>query len=206
MEIIVYSAKGEEKDKIQLPDYFGAEVSVALLHEVTTAYLNNLRAGTHKTKTRGEVSFSGAKPWKQKGTGNARAGQKNSPLWRKGGIIFGPRPRDYYTKISKQKKRRSLNMAFSAQLKNGNIIVIDSVKISEVKTKKVTELIKNLKAGGKKVVFAVPSDAGFKVAARNIKNVVVENIKNINAYQVLWADRLVITPEAIDLIKERQSA
>jgi large subunit ribosomal protein L4 len=206
METTVYDAKGDEKGKIELPDFFFTEVSVALLHEVTTAYLNNLRSGTHKTKTRGEVSFSGAKPWKQKGTGNARAGQKNSPLWRKGGIIFGPQPRDYYTKISKQKKRLSLNMAFSVQFKNGNIIVVDSVKISEIKTKRVAELIKNLKIESKKIVFAIPNDTDFKIAARNIKNVVVENIKNINAYQVLWADKLIIIPEAVDLIKERQSA
>jgi large subunit ribosomal protein L4 len=206
METTVYDAMGEKKGKIELPDFFDTEVSVALLHEVITAYLNNLRAGTHKTKTRGEVSFSGAKPWKQKGTGNARAGQKNSPLWRKGGIIFGPQPRNYYTKMSKQKKRLSLSMALSAQLKSGNVIVVDSVKVSEIKTKKVVELIKNLKVGGKKIVFAVSGDSGFKVAARNIKNVVVENIKNINAYQVLWADKLVITPEDVDLIKERQSA
>jgi large subunit ribosomal protein L4 len=206
VETIVYNAKGEKKGKIELPDFFDTEVSIALLHEVTTAYLNNLRAGTHKTKTRGEVSFSGAKPWKQKGTGNARAGQKNSPLWRKGGIIFGPQPKNYYTKMSKQKKRLSLNMALSVQFKNGNIIVVDSVKVSEVKTKKVIELIKNLKICGKKIVFAVPNNVDFKIAARNIKNVVVENIKNINAYQVLWADRLVITPEDVDLIKERQVA
>jgi large subunit ribosomal protein L4 len=205
METTVYGAKGEERGKIELPDFFSTEVSKVLLHEVTTGYLNNLRAGTHKTKTRGEVSFSGAKPWKQKGTGNARAGQKNSPLWRKGGIIFGPQPRDYYAKISKRKKRLSLNMAFSVQLKSGNIIVVDSVKVSEVKTKKVMELIKNLKIEGEKVVFAIPIDTDFKVAARNIKNVVVENIKNINAYQVLWADKLVITLEAVDLIKKRQS-
>ena len=95
METIVYNAKGHEKRKIEFPSSFGMEVSSALLHEITTAYLNNQRAGTHKTKTRGEVSFSGAKPWKQKGTGNERAGQRNSPLWRKGGIIFGPQPRNY---------------------------------------------------------------------------------------------------------------
>ncbi|MCL2390466.1 MAG: 50S ribosomal protein L4, partial [Endomicrobia bacterium] len=174
-------------------------------HEITTAYLNNQRAGTHKTKTRGEVSFSGAKPWKQKGTGNARAGQRNSPLWRKGGVIFGPEPRDYYTKLSKQKKKLSLSMAFSAQLQNGNVIVVDPVKISEAKTKKVAELIKNLKLEGKKVVFAVNNDADFKLAARNVENVVVENVKNINAYQVLWADKLIITPEAIEILKERQA-
>ncbi|MDR3256467.1 MAG: 50S ribosomal protein L4 [Endomicrobium sp.] len=205
METIVYNAKGQEKGRLELPAFFSTKVSDILLHEITTAYLNNQRSGTHKTKTRGEVSFSGAKPWKQKGTGNARAGQRNSPLWRKGGIIFGPQPRDYYTKISKQKKRLSLNMAFSAQLQNGNVIVVDSVKVNELKTKKVVELLKNLKVEDNKVVFAISNDAVFKAAARNIENVVVENIKNINAYQVLWADKLVITPEAIDLIKERQS-
>ncbi|MCL2334839.1 MAG: 50S ribosomal protein L4 [Endomicrobia bacterium] len=205
METIVYNAKGQEKGKIELPAFFNTEVSKTLLHEITTAYLNNQRAGTHKTKTRGEISFSGAKPWKQKGTGNARAGQKNSPLWRKGGIIFGPQPRDYYTKMSKQKKRLSLNMAFSAQLKNGNVIVVDSVKVEEAKTKKVAELIKNLKLSGKKVIFAISNDATFKIAARNVENVVVENIKNINAYQVLWADKVVTTPEAIESVKEKQT-
>ncbi|MDR1434111.1 50S ribosomal protein L4 [Candidatus Endomicrobiellum devescovinae] len=203
--VCIYNAKGQEKGKMELPAFFNTEVSHALLHEITTAYLNNQRAGTHKTKTRGEVSFSGAKPWKQKGTGNARAGQRNSPLWRKGGIIFGPQPRDYYTKMSKQKRKLSLSMALSAQLQNGNVIVLDSVNLDEARTKKVAELLKNLKLEGKKVVFAVSHDADFRLAARNIKNVVVENIKNINAYQVLWADKLVLTPEAVDSIKERQS-
>jgi large subunit ribosomal protein L4 len=105
--------------------------------------------------------------------------------------------------VSKQKKKLSLSMAFSAQLQNGNVIVVDSVKINETKTKKVVELIENLKAKGKKIVFAISDDAVFKIAARNIKNVVVENIKNIHAYQVLWADKLIITLEAINLIKER---
>ncbi|MDR1103877.1 MAG: 50S ribosomal protein L4 [Endomicrobium sp.] len=203
--VCIYNAKGQEKGEMELPAFFNTEVSPALLHEITTAYLNNQRSGTHKTKTRGEVSFSGAKPWKQKGTGNARAGQRNSPLWRKGGIIFGPQPRDYYTKMSKQKRKLSLSMALSAQLQNGNVIVLDSVNLDEARTKKVAELLKNLKLEGKKVVFAVSHNADFRLAARNIKNVVVENIKNINAYQVLWADKLVLTPEAVDSIKERQS-
>ncbi|MDR3071198.1 MAG: 50S ribosomal protein L4 [Endomicrobium sp.] len=205
MDITVYSTKGQEVRNMELPCFFGVKVSGVLLHEITVAYLGNQRSGTHKTKTRGEVSFSGAKPWRQKGTGNARAGQRNSPLWRKGGIIFGPQPRDYYTKMSKQKKRISLNMAFSAQFQKGNIVIVDSVKINKVKTREIVEILKNLKIEDKKVVFAIPDYSDFRIASRNIKNVVVENINNINAYQVLWADRLVLTPEAIDLIKERQS-
>jgi large subunit ribosomal protein L4 len=205
MEIIIYDTKGQKKGKIELPVFFNTEVSSVLLHETTVAYLNNQRSGTHKTQTRGEVSFSGAKPWKQKGSGNARAGQRNSPLWRKGGIIFGPQPRDYYTKMSKRKKRLSLSMALSEQFKNGNIIVVDSIKISEIKTKRVVEFLKNLKVEGKKIIFAISNNVEFKIAARNIKNVIIENIKNINAYQVLWANKLIITLEAIDLIKKRQS-
>ncbi|GMO67454.1 MAG: 50S ribosomal protein L4 [Endomicrobiia bacterium] len=207
METVVYNSKGQEKDKIELPAFFNTEVSSVLLHEVTTAYLSNQRSGTHKTKTRGEVSFSGAKPWRQKGTGNARAGQKNSPLWRKGGIIFGPQPRNYYIKMSKQKKKLSLNMALSVQFKNGNIIVVDSVSVDEAKTKKVVELMRNLKVDGKKIIFAVSknTDVNFKMAVRNIENVVLKNIENINAYEVLWTDKLIITPDVIDMINKRQS-
>ena len=108
MDTIVYTVEGKEKGRYELPEYFNTEVKTALLHEITTGYLANLRSGTHATKTRGEVSFSGAKPWKQKGTGNARAGQRNSPLWRKGGIVFGPQPRDYYQKMPKQKRKYGL--------------------------------------------------------------------------------------------------
>lgn len=207
METVVYNSKGQENGKIELPTFFNVEVSSVLLHEITTAYLSNQRSGTHKTKTRGEVSFSGAKPWRQKGTGNARAGQKNSPLWRKGGIVFGPQPRNYYIKMSKQKKKLSLNMALSVQFKNGNIIVVDSLNIDEAKTKKAIELMRNLKVYGKKVIFAVSknTDANFKVAVRNIENVILKNIENINAYEVLWTDKLIITPDAIDMINKRQS-
>jgi large subunit ribosomal protein L4 len=204
MEAIVYNASsGKEKGRIELPAFFSSEVSTSLLHEVTIGYLNNQRAGTHKTKTRGEVSFSGAKPWKQKGTGNARAGQRNSPLWRKGGVIFGPRPRDYYTKISKQKKGLSLSMAFSVQLQNGKVLFVDSVKIPAVKTKNVVEIIKNLRIENQKVIFIITDDSMFRISARNIENVVVENAMNVNAYQILWADKVVVTAEVIGLIKKR---
>lgn len=206
MDTIVYNVEGKEKGRYELPGFFSTEVKTALLHEVTTGYLANLRSGTHATKTRGEVSFSGAKPWKQKGTGNARAGQKNSPLWRKGGIVFGPQPRDYYQKMSKQKRKIALNMAYSALAQDNNLVLVDLIKIDEAKTKKVVELLKNLKVDGKKVIIALPKkDDNIKIAAKNIKNVVVEYIKNLNAYQVLWADKIVTTPEAIDSIKEKQA-
>lgn len=206
MDTKVYTVEGKEKGRYELPVFFNTEVNTALLHEVTTGYLANLRSGTHATKTRGEVSFSGAKPWKQKGTGNARAGQKNSPLWRKGGIIFGPQPRDYYQKMTKQKRKTALNMAYSLLAQEDNLVLVDLIKIEEAKTKKVVELLKNLKVDGKKVIIALPKkDDNIKIAAKNIKNVVVEYIANLNAYQVMWADKIVTTPEAIDSIKEKQA-
>jgi large subunit ribosomal protein L4 len=205
MDTIVYTAQGKEKGKIELPPFFSTKISPALLHEITTAYLANQRQGTAKTKTRGEVSFSGAKPWKQKGTGNARSGQRNSPLWRKGGIIFGPEPRNYFQKMSKTKKRLALNMALSSQTANGNVIVIDTVNLEEAKTKKVVEMLEALKVEGKKVLIAAAANDNFKLASRNIKNVVVENALNLNAYQVLWADKIIISADAINSIKEKQT-
>jgi large subunit ribosomal protein L4 len=206
MDTIVYNVEGKEKGRYELPAFFNTEVKTALLHEITTGYLANLRSGTHATKTRGEVSFSGAKPWKQKGTGNARAGQKNSPLWRKGGIIFGPQPRDYYQKMSKQKRRTALSMAFANLVKENNLVLVDLIKFDEAKTKNVASFLKNLKVDGKKVIIALSkNDDVVKMAAKNIKNVVVEQIANLNAYQVLWADKVVTTPEAIDSIKEKQA-
>ena len=206
MDTIVYSIDGKEKGRYELPAFFNTEVKTALLHEITTGYLANLRSGTHSTKTRGEVSFSGAKPWKQKGTGNARAGQRNSPLWRKGGIVFGPQPRDYYQKMPKQKRKLALNMAFSNLVKEDNLVLVDLIKFEEAKTKNVASFLKNVKVDGKKVIIALSKkDDVIKTAAKNIKNVVVEQIANLNAYQVLWADKVVTTPEAIDSIKEKQA-
>ncbi len=206
MDTIVYNVEGKEKGRYELPAFFNTEVKTALLHEITTGYLANLRSGTHATKTRGEVSFSGAKPWKQKGTGNARAGQRNSPLWRKGGIVFGPQPRDYYQKMPKQKRKLALNMAFSNLVKEDNLVLVDLIKFEEAKTKNVASFLKNVKVDGKKVVIALAKkDDVVKTAAKNIKNVVVEQIANLNAYQVLWADKVITTPEAIDSIKEKQA-
>jgi large subunit ribosomal protein L4 len=206
MDTIVYSIDGKEKGRYELPAFFNTEVKTALLHEITTGYLANLRSGTHSTKTRGEVSFSGAKPWKQKGTGNARAGQRNSPLWRKGGIVFGPQPRDYYQKMPKQKRKLALNMAFSNLVKEDNLVLVDLIKFEEAKTKNVASFLKNVKVDGKKVIIALSKkDDVIKTAAKNIKNVVVEQIANLNAYQVMWADKIVTTPEAIDSIKEKQA-
>ncbi len=194
---------GKEKGKVELPGIFETKVSTALLHEVVQGYLSNQRSGTHFTKTRSEVSGGGSKPWKQKGTGNARAGSNRSPLWRKGGIIFGPRPRDYSQNISQQKRRQSVNMALSSKFQSGNVLVLEDLKIDEPKTKKAAEILKNLKVEGKRVLVGVEKDDGkLRRAMRNIPNVVLKEIKNLSAYEILWANKIILTSGAIEQLKK----
>jgi large subunit ribosomal protein L4 len=183
--------------------FLNMKISNELLHEVVVTYLNNQRSGTHKSKTRGDISFSGKKPWVQKGSGRARSGQKNSPLWRKGGVIFGPKPKDYYIKISKRKKKLSFNMALSLKFKNSNAIVVDSINIDNIKTKKVVEILKNLKILDKKILFVIFDNLKFKISARNIKNVFVVDVRNINVYQILFADKLVFTIDSLNYITDK---
>ena len=207
MNTAIYNVSGKEKGKIELPEYFEIKVKPNLLHQVVVGYQANQRSGTHSTKTRGEVSGGGAKPWKQKGTGNARAGSNRSPLWRKGGIIFGPRPKDYSQKISKQKRNLALKMALSTKLQLNGIVVLDEIKIEEIKTKKVAEILKNLKINGSKVVLIVEkSENKLRLASRNIPNLVITEAKNMNAYEVMWADTLLFTEGAIAVLKKISEA
>jgi large subunit ribosomal protein L4 len=202
METTVYNLQGKETGKINLPAVFETKVSPALLHEVVTGYLANQRYGTQSTKTRAEVSGGGRKPWKEKGTGNARAGSNRSPLWRKGGIVFGPKPRDYSQNIPQQKRRKSLAMALALTAKENRIVIVDNVAVSEPKTKKVVEILKNLNVGSEKIVLAVEKiDQTLKLAGRNVPGLVLVEAKNLNAYQVMWAKKLIFTQGAIDKMK-----
>jgi len=202
METTVYNLQGQETGKINLPAVFETKISPALLHEVVTGYLANQRSGTHSTKTRGEVSGGGKKPWKEKGTGNARAGSNRSPLWRKGGIIFGPKPRSYEQRLTQGKRHRSLEMALALKAKENGIVVVDALTVSEPKTKKIAEILKLLKIDASKILFVVEkSDANVKRASRNIEGLVVTEAKNLNAYQLLWAKKVVMTQGAIEQLK-----
>ncbi|MDR1018137.1 MAG: 50S ribosomal protein L4 [Lachnospiraceae bacterium] len=205
-KVILYDINGCKKCELQPPAFFKTQkISSGLLYEVITNYSNNQRAGTHKVKTRGEVSFSGAKPWKQKGTGRARAGQKNSPLWRKGGIIFGPQPRNYHVNIPQKKRQRALKMALSMQFKNNNILSVQFPDVISYKTKDMLQLIDKLHISNQKVVFLIEQKSiNLNLAVRNIKNVIVNYVKHMNTYQTLWADKLVISPQAFNyIIKEK---
>jgi large subunit ribosomal protein L4 len=206
METTVYNVQGKEVGKMDLPALFETKVSRSLLHEVVTGYLANQRAGTHSTKNRGEVSGGGRKPWKEKGTGNARAGSNRSPLWRKGGIIFGPRPHGYRHDISQSKRSLALWMALSVKTKEGSMIVVDGLAIEEPKTKKVIEILKNLKAENGNVLFVAEKiDAKLKTASSNVQGLFLEQAASLNTYQVLWSKRIVITSGAIEKLKNRAS-
>jgi large subunit ribosomal protein L4 len=207
METKIYDLQGKEKGTMNLPTIFETKISPALMHEVVVGFLSGLRSGTHSTKTRAEVSGGGRKPWKEKGTGNARAGSNRSPLWRKGGIIFGPKPRSYYQNLPQQKRRLSLQMALTAKTNEGTLMVIDSFVVAEPKTKKMVEILSNLKLVDDKVLVVVEKiDANMKMAARNVQNLVIAEAKNINTYQVLWAKKVVLTSAAVEMLNSRQKA
>lgn len=202
MEAIIYNQQGQETGKINLPSVFETKVSESLIHEIVTGYLANQRSGTHNTKTRAEVSGGGRKPWKQKGTGNARAGSIRSPLWRKGGIIFGPKPRDYSKSIPQKKRQIGLKMALSVKAGAGDLIVIENAVVSEPKTKKIAEILKNLKIENENILLVTDKiDANLKLAARNVRELDVAEAKNLNIYQVMKAKKIVFTSAAIEQFK-----
>jgi large subunit ribosomal protein L4 len=201
METTVYNIQGKESGKVNLPEVFSTKVSKDLLHEIVVGYMANRRSGTADTKSRGEVSGGGRKPWMEKGTGNARAGSNRSPLWRKGGIIFGPEPRSYFQRMSQQKRRLALQMALASKMQENNVVVLNSVAVDAPKTKQVSGILKNLKLDGKTVLLVVDKvDAKVKQASRNIPGLVMSDVRSLNAYQVLWANKLVLSTAAVDLL------
>jgi large subunit ribosomal protein L4 len=177
--------------------YFSYKNPEFVLHEYITAYLANQRQGTHSTKTRAEVRGGGRKPWAQKHTGRARQGSIRSPLWRKGGIVFGPKPRDYEVKFPKKKKLLVKYLSLADKIKNNNLIVIRELKVESHKTKNFAMLLKNINLDSQKVLIIDKNiDDKVKLAARNLQNVDLCRINDINAYIVLKNNKLLITKEA----------
>jgi large subunit ribosomal protein L4 len=211
MEIDVCDYKGGPVKKAQLsPAVFEVPVKRALLHEVITAYRASIRGGNADTKTRAEVSGGGIKPWKQKGTGRARAGSIRSPLWRKGGIVFGPHPRSYEQQLPKAKIKAALYQALSVKAKSGHITVIDITGIfvekEKPKTAKVAHMLRAFKAQGKKTLLIVDHpDERFMRASRNIDTLLVREAQQLHAYAVLDSDRILITEPALQILETRTS-
>jgi len=205
MDTIVYNVEGKEKGKYVLPAFFDTEVKPAVLHEVTTGYLANLRSGTHATKTRGEVSFSGAKPWKQKGTGRARAGSLRSPLFEGGGVSFGPKPRSYAFKMPVKARRLALKSALSARV-DATTLVKDFSELKSPKTKDFAKILDTLKLTGKILVIVdtkLAENQHVELAARNLPNVKVILPSNINVKDILEADCIVMSETTVSEITER---
>lgn len=201
METSIYNLQGKETGKVELPKKFETEISGPLMHEVIVGLQANKRAGTHSTKTRGEVSGGGCKPWKQKGTGNARSGSTRSPLWRKGGIIFGPRPHGYYQNLTARKRQLALSMALSQKATTGGLIVVDTFTIEAPKTKKVVAALTKLNAVEQKVIVVLEKmNKAVKTASRNIQNLVITDANSLNAYEALWAKKLIVEAGALSKI------
>jgi large subunit ribosomal protein L4 len=184
-------------------DIFAAKANPALIHEVVVMQLANRRAGTHKTKTRTEVSGGGAKPWKQKGTGRARSGSNRSPVWRGGGVIFGPQPRDYSYTMPKKKLKVALKSILSAKLTEGLVCVIDDLKVTEGKTKEAAAIMKTLGCD-RSALFIVDNNVSdnTKRAFRNLPFVDFLHVNGLNVYDLVNARKIFILKSCLESIEK----
>jgi large subunit ribosomal protein L4 len=196
----VVDSDGKELEKINIPgEIVGQEINTEIMYQEVRRYLASIRSGTHKTKDRSEVRGGGKKPWRQKGTGNARAGSNRSPIWKGGGVVFGPTPRDYAFKLNKKVIKQSKLMAFSDKFKNKKILVLDKLSFKKPETGKAAKILKILKLDKEKVLMVFDSmDTNEVKSFRNIGNVMVESSKGLNAYIILMADYIVFTKNSLD--------
>ena len=201
-KVSVYNIEGKEVDTIELNDaVFGVEVNEHLVHMAVVSQLANNRQGTQKAKTRSEVSGGGRKPWRQKGTGHARQGSTRSPQWTGGGVVFAPKPRDYSFKMNKKEKRAALCSALSSKVAESQIIVLDEFKLDEIKTKKFVEVMNNLKVE-KALVVLNDNDVNVIKSASNLATVKTAQTNEINVYDILKYDTVVVTKDAVKTIEE----
>lgn len=206
MEAQLLNQKGEEIGKVELPEgVFGRAPSRRLLHEITTAALANRRSGTAHAKKRDEVSGGGKKPWKQKHTGRARHGSTRSPLWRKGGVVFGPRTRSWRQEVPQEKKRLALAQALSARAKDGSLRIVDSLALDGAKTKQVAQILKALKAERRALLVTDQYDENLVRASRNLSEAKVMLVSHLDAYEVLACRGLIITKAAIEKLGARMN-
>ena len=199
----VHNIKGENVGEVSLKDnIFSAKVNKYLVHQAVKRYLANRRRGTASTKNRSAVRGGGAKPWKQKGTGRARAGTNSSPIWVGGGIVFGPSPRDYSFSLPKKMKIAALKSVLSDKLGNKEIIIVDELSLKENKTSKMVEILKNLQALKKPLIIIEKEDNGIVQVARNIKGTQVLPVSKINTYDLINHEKIIITKKALKQIEE----
>ena len=198
----LFNKEGQKVGDFELAEkVFGAEVSTDVLHQVVVALLANKRQGTQSAKTRAEVSGGGIKPWRQKGTGRARQGSIRSPQWIHGGIVFAPKPRSYRTSIPKSMKRVAMKSALSSKVVDNEMIVLESLELAAPKTKEIVSMLNAFEAQKALIVTAESNENVYK-SGRNIEGVRVMPVNNINVYDLLKYDKLIITKEAVSKIEE----
>lgn len=201
MKVDILNSDGKVSGKADLPDHLYREkLNRHLVHEVVTAYLSNQRMGTHSTLTRSEVQGSGKKPWKQKHTGRARAGTSTSPLWRGGGIIFGPKPRSYRVDLPKAKIKSALFQLLSAKVGSGAVIVSEKPQLEDAKTKKIAAWLKKLSLPEKSLLVLEKKDEKLSLASRNLNCFRIMEWRNLHPYHILESQKIIFTPEALTRI------
>jgi len=203
----VIDTQGNEKEKIKISDDLVKQDAVSeVIYQDIRRYLAAKRSGTHSTKERSEVRGGGKKPWRQKGTGNARAGTIRSPLWRGGGIVFGPKPRDYSFKLNKKIIRKSKAIALSEKFKNKKLLVVDDFGFEKPGTNGAAKILENLKiTDGRVLVVTESLNDNISKSFRNMANVEVESAKGLNAYYLMLADYVVFTKNSLNELIERMT-
>lgn len=202
-KVDLYNMDGKVIGDIELNEnVFGTEVNEDVLYLAVESYLANQRQGTQSTKTRSEVSGGGVKPWKQKGTGRARQGSIRAPQWIKGGIALGPKPRTYTIKLNKKLKRVALKSALSSKVSESNIIVLDAIDFSEIKTKNMVELLNNLKLDTNALIVLGDKNENVVRSAKNIPTVKTAYVNTINVYDIVKYKKFIVTKDAVEKIEE----
>ncbi len=200
--VAVYNMEGKEVGTMELNDaIFGVEVNEHLVHMAVLQQLANNRQGTQKAKTRSEVRGGGRKPWRQKGTGHARQGSTRAPQWTGGGMVFAPTPRDYSFKLNKKEKRAALKSALTSRVADNKFVVVDELKLDEIKTKKFVEVLNNLKVE-KALVVLNEMDTNVIKSAQNLATVKTSQINELNVFDVLKYDTVVVSKAAVATIEE----
>jgi large subunit ribosomal protein L4 len=199
----VYDVNGKESGRVELPEaVFNVPLNAAVLHQAVRRQQANDRQGTHETKTRGEVSGGGKKPWKQKGTGRARQGSTRAPQWRHGGTVFGPHPRSYEQKMPRKQRRLALKVALSVRSQEGAVRVVEEISLQEPKTRVVADLFAQLGAGDS-ILFVIPEhDLLLEKSTRNLASVKTILATNLNPSDVLTANTVVFTRSALSQVEE----
>lgn len=200
--VSVYNMEGNEVGSMELNDsIFATKINEHLVHQAVVQQLANKRQGTQSTKTRAEVRGGGRKPWRQKGTGNARQGSIRSPQWKGGGVVFAPKPRDYSYKLNKKEKQAALKSALSSKVVDNKLLVLDELTFDEIKTKNMVNVLNNLNVNKALVVLGEKNE-NVQVSARNIPYIRTVLSNSINVYDILKYDTVVLTKGAVEKIEE----